>query len=35
MKIVDIFAGQLYAFHYENEEDNELTRLLSLWRDTR
>ncbi len=34
MKIVCIFTGQLYAFHYSGEKDNELTRLLSLWRDT-
>jgi hypothetical protein len=33
MKIVNIFAPKLYAFHYENEEDNELDRLLLLWND--
>jgi hypothetical protein len=34
MKIVDIFAPKLYAFHYGNEKDNELDRLLELWNDT-
>ncbi len=33
MKIVCIFAEQLYAFHYDNEEENELYRLLALWSD--
>ena len=33
MKIVCIFAEQLYAFHYDNEDENELYRLLSLWND--
>ncbi len=34
MRIVSIFADKLFAFHYDNEEENELTRLLELWRDT-
>lgn len=34
MKIVCIFADQLFAFHYDNEADNELRRLLTLWNDT-
>jgi len=34
MKIVRIFADQLFAFHYENETDNELRRLLNQWNDT-
>ncbi|MGF1586282.1 MAG: hypothetical protein ACFCUM_13235 [Bacteroidales bacterium] len=34
MKIVRIFADQLFAFQYKNEEDNELLRLLTLWNDT-
>lgn len=33
MKIVRIFAEQLFAFHYENEADNELNRLLTQWND--
>lgn len=33
MKIVDIFAEQLYAFHYQNEEDNEFDRLMDNWTD--
>lgn len=33
MKIVDIFALKLFAFHYENEVDNEYDRLLDLWND--
>jgi hypothetical protein len=33
MKIVRIFADQLFAFHYSDETDNELYRLLSLWND--
>ena len=33
MKIVSIFANQLYAFHYDGEDDNELRRLLALWND--
>ncbi|MFZ4796852.1 MAG: hypothetical protein ACOYMA_05120 [Bacteroidia bacterium] len=31
MKIVDIFAPHLFAFHYKNEKENELSRLLNLW----
>jgi hypothetical protein len=34
MKIVSIFANQLFAFHYENEKLNELRRLLKLWNNT-
>jgi hypothetical protein len=34
MKIVRIFADQLFAFQYESEADNELRRLLTLWNDT-
>lgn len=34
MKIVRIFADQLFAFHYDNETENELRRLLKLWNDT-
>ena len=34
MKIVRIFADQLFAFRYDNETDNELRRLLTLWNDT-
>jgi hypothetical protein len=34
MKIVCIFADQLFAFQYENEASNELHRLLSLWNNT-
>ena len=34
MKIVRIFADQLFAFQYEKENDNELHRLLNLWNDT-
>lgn len=33
MKIVTIFADQLFAFHYENEKDNEFDRLMELWTD--
>ncbi len=33
MKIVNIFDKKLYAFHYDDEEENELKRLLSLWND--
>jgi len=33
MKIVSIFADQLFAFHYDNEKMNELQRLLTLWND--
>jgi len=34
MKIVNIFAYKLFAFHYEGEGDNEYDRLLDLWSDT-
>lgn len=33
MKIVPIFADRLYAFHYEDERDNEYERLMDLWTD--
>ncbi|MEO7174955.1 MAG: hypothetical protein ABIV51_03880 [Saprospiraceae bacterium] len=33
MKIVSIFEEKLFAFHYDNEVDNELRRLLKLWND--
>lgn len=33
MKIVRIFADQLFAFHYEGEKDNEYDRLMELWTD--
>ncbi len=33
MKIVSIFADKLFAFHYENEADNEYDRLMELWTD--
>lgn len=33
MRIVSIFADKLFAFHFENEEENELSRLLNLWSD--
>lgn len=33
MKIVTIFAEKLFAFHYENETDNEYDRLMDLWTD--
>lgn len=33
MKIVRIFADQLFAFHYKNEVDNEYDRLMDLWTD--
>jgi hypothetical protein len=33
MKIVNIFAKQLYSFKYENKEDNEYDRLMELWGD--
>lgn len=33
MTIKRIFADQLFAFHYENEQDNEYDRLLDLWTD--
>lgn len=34
MRIVSIFAEKLFAFHFENEAENELKRLLDLWNDT-
>lgn len=34
MKIVSIFANQLFAFHYEKEKQNELLRLLNEWNNT-
>ena len=33
MKIVCIFADQLFAFHYDGEVDNEYDRLMELWTD--
>jgi hypothetical protein len=33
MKIVLIFEDQLFAFHYEDEAQNELARLLNQWTD--
>lgn len=33
MKIVSIFEDKLFAFHYDNEDENELNRLLGLWSD--
>ncbi len=33
MKIVNIFAHRLFAFHYNGEADNEYDRLLDLWND--
>lgn len=35
MKIVPIFADKLFAFHYENEVDNEYDRLMELWTDVK
>lgn len=34
MKIVNIFACKLFAFHYKGEADNKYDRLLDLWHDT-
>lgn len=34
MKIVSIFAGKLFSFHFPDESENELKRILSLWRDS-
>jgi len=31
MKIVPIFDDKLYSFHYDNEDENELDRLLNDW----
>ena len=33
MKIICIFAENLFAFHYHNEVDNEYNRLMELWTD--
>lgn len=33
MKIVSIFAGNLFSFHYNHESKNELRRLLLNWND--
>ncbi len=33
MKIVSIFAENLFALHYEGEAENEYERLLNLWND--
>jgi len=33
MKIVNIFAEQLYAFHYQGEAENEYDRLIEDWTD--
>jgi len=33
MKIVCIFAKKLFAFHYEDEDKNELARILEEWED--
>lgn len=33
MKIVSIFAEKLFAFHYADEAENELKRLLNQWND--
>lgn len=33
MKIDSIFAENLFAFHYENEAENEYERLMNLWTD--
>ena len=33
MKIIAIFAENLYAFQYDGEVENEYARLLDLWRD--
>jgi hypothetical protein len=34
MKIVHIFEGKLFTFHYLDEAENELKRLLNLWNDS-
>ena len=34
MRIVCIFTDQLFAFHFNGQEENELHRLLTLWNDT-
>lgn len=33
MKIYNIFAEHLYAFHYHGENDNEYDRMMDLWTD--
>ena len=33
MKIVSIFANNLFSFHYKDEDDNEFDRLMTLWTD--
>jgi hypothetical protein len=33
MKIVTIFETRLFAFHYDDEEENELERLMEKWSD--
>ena len=33
MKIVRIFADQLFAFHYDGKADNEYDRCMELWTD--
>jgi hypothetical protein len=33
MRIVDIFAEHLFAFHYSNEVENEYDRLIENWTD--
>lgn len=33
MKIICIFAENLFAFHYDDETDNEYDRLMELWTD--
>ncbi|WP_430613209.1 hypothetical protein [Flavobacterium sp. JP2137] len=34
MRIVNIFAYRLFAFHYEGNADNEYDQLMNLWDDT-
>lgn len=34
MRIVNIFAYRLFAFHYDGVLDNEYSRLMDLWTDT-
>lgn len=33
MEVVPIFAPKLYAFHYQNESENEYDRLIENWTD--
>jgi hypothetical protein len=33
MKLVSIFVGKLYAFHFKGEEQDEFRRLFNLWFD--